>query len=102
MSKIAKEKGFGKWMKGKKLSEKTKEKIKNSIISKLKDFEMYKKISHKGKKYNVVRSEEYRNKISKLHKNKKKSENHKKKISMTLKRKYLTGEIIHHTKKGKR
>ena len=95
MSKIAKEKGFGKWMKGKKLSEKTKEKIKNTIISNLKNFEMYKKISHKGKKYNVVRSEEYRNKISKLHKN-------KKKISMTLKRKYLTGEIIHHTKKGKR
>ena len=65
MSKIAKKRGFGKWNKGRKLSEETKRKLSEA---------------NKGKKL----SEETKRKLSEANKGKKLSEEHKKKISLAL------------------
>lgn len=87
MSKIAKEKGFGLWMKGKHLSEETKKKL--SIINKGKP------ATNKGKpawNRGVHPSEEVKNKMSESHKGIFLSKEHKEKISKGKKGKYI-GEL---------
>lgn len=80
---IAVKLGYGKWMVDKKLTEDHKNNISKGIQLALLDEEKRDKISHKGQKKPPF-SKEHREKLSLLHKNKPKSEEHKQRISKTL------------------
>jgi group I intron endonuclease len=84
LSKIAKEKKFGSWMKGRKQSNEVRKKQSETMKRLLENPLFRQKISHKGEKKKPF-SKEHREKLSLLHKGKPKSAEHKKKISESLK-----------------
>lgn len=98
LSKIAKERGFGKWMKGRHLSEETKKKIiKNhrrcqTEETKKKLRELAKNIDYSWLKGRKV-SEDTKQKLRKSHLDKRLSDNTKKKISETRKRLFKEGKL---------
>jgi 5-methylcytosine-specific restriction endonuclease McrA len=88
MKKISKERGYGKWNKGKKTSEETKKKISNAHKGrKMKKEDIEKSVETRRMNGGYVVSEETKTKMSLTRKGRKLSEETKRKISKSLKEK---------------